>query len=265
MPPQTSAVGAQTLPVPAATLATDAFADPVVDALLDFLAWSLNNDLNTRLAQLPGTSIYAVPNGTLPAGKDFRYAYNPHDRRAPHARLWVPALHVWWDGTSTPWRPGQLQRGIERNINVLYLFDELPGSDPFVMRAGLFTAVDESFAKAAERGGHPSYSYNSKPAGTALDDSTGPFCMWEWEYLGGKGLPRIGIDDPNTSNFGPTVAGKTVPGFAALVRVREIIQPPQPEDPGDVLTDGTVTILQGDLEIMDRTFEPDDGSGALPE
>ncbi|NIV29979.1 MAG: hypothetical protein GWN58_10900, partial [Anaerolineae bacterium] len=57
-----SEVGALTLPL-AAGGPKDPVSDPVVDALLDFLSFSLNADLNPKLASINGYTEQAVPNG----------------------------------------------------------------------------------------------------------------------------------------------------------------------------------------------------------
>ena len=41
--------------------------------------------------------------------------------------------------------------------------------------------------------------------------------------LGGRGLPRIGVDEPNASRIGRKASGRDYPGYAGLIEVRERI------------------------------------------
>ena len=86
---ETSQVGPLTLPIQAG--ATNAkLEDPVVEVLLDYLAWSLNNDLSAKLAQLTGTSSVAVPTANV-------FTFDPFEPRGHSVKRPVPSLFVWWD------------------------------------------------------------------------------------------------------------------------------------------------------------------------
>lgn len=252
----TSPVGALTLPLPAGASQAQ-LADPVVEALLDFLAWTLCHDLDAKLGQLLATGATAVPAAN-------RYSYDPFEARGDRVRRRVPSLFVWWDGQSQPWRPTQLQRGRQREVKALYIFQEHPGHAEMARRSGMFAAVDASWAKAADLGGHPSYSYGGKPAGTLLENSVGDWGSWDWEYLGGRGVQRVGIDDPNTDQLGVHVSGQHFPAFAAVFSVREVIVSSQPVDPTNVTTDSPFATTEGGAPMLDRTLEPTDGQDAEP-
>lgn len=253
---QTSAVGALTLPVPAG-VENAKFDDPALEAILDFLAWSLNNDLSAKLAKLVATSDTAVPSGDT-------YSFDPWAPRGHKVHRPAPSLFLWWDGNSTPWQPTQLQRGTIRQLKALFIFDERADLAETVRRSGMFAAVDKCFAKASDRGYHPSYSYNSKPVGTPVENSVGELNSWDWKYLGGQGVQRIGIDDPNRANVGHRKAGRHYPGFAALFELRELVLPTQPQDPDDVTTDAPFTLTHDGVAVLDHTLEPPDGDEAQP-
>lgn len=255
MTTQTSAVGALTLPYEAARVEA-ALADPVVDALLDFLAWSLCQELDDRLATLNGTSSTAVPTNS-------RYAYNPLEP-TNRVRFRPPALFCWWDGNSTSTQWTMLQRLRTRSVKALYVFQELPSLSAMNQRRGLFNAVDSAFERAADRDGHPLYSYAGKPAGTELSRSVGAD-LWEWSYVGGKGITRVQLGEPLKTVDSPTanrqqMVGRDFPAFAAEFQVRELVELPQPEDSTDVLIDSAFSISHDGVEILDRTMLGTDGT-----
>lgn len=257
---QTSPVGALTLPVPAGD-SQEQFTDPVVAALLDFLAWSLTNDLDSKLANLTATDAAALSI----SAPDNRYPFDPFHPRGHHIKRNIPALYVWWPGDSTVWRPNMTQLGRARDIHALYVVQEMPQYDEMERRVGLMSAVDASWLKAANRGAHPSYSYNSKPNGTPLEDSTGEYSSWEWEYIGGQAIRRVNVDDPNTAHVGGRAQGQSLPGFAAMFRVRELVLFPIMTDPDDVTTDSTFSATHNGADIdFDRVLEAPDGDEALP-
>ncbi len=257
---QTSPVGALTLPVPAGDSQAQ-FSDPVVAALLDFLAWSLNNDLSAKLAQLTALEAVAVEESS----PDNRYPFDPFDERGHFTVRPVPSLYMWWPGQSTVWRPNMTQQARVRDIHALYVANEHSATAEMIRRVGLMSAVDASWHKAAQRGAHPSYSYNSKPAGTPLEDSTGEYASWDWEYIGGQAIRRVNVDDPTTAHVAGRGMGRSLPGFAAVFRVRELVLAPILTDPDDVTTDSTIALTHNGLDIdYDRVLEAPDGDEAQP-
>jgi hypothetical protein len=261
MPSQTSDVGALTLPL-AAGRPKDAIVDPVVEALLDFLSFSLNDALNTKLGSMNGFSEQAVPPGN-------RYAFDPTEPQGHKARFRLPSLFMWWDGKSQWWEWSQLQDARRRFISLLYVFEEPPGRDALELRRGLFAAVDSTLLKAAQRGYHSSYAYNGAAPGTMLINSLGDYGTWAWDYMGGQGIQRIGIGDSNTSNFGmrePTSrdAGRSRPAFAARFMVEELVQAEQKVYPDDLLQDSPADIQHNGAPLLSRVLGAPDGSNAPP-
>ena len=251
---QTSDVGPLELPHPAGVLKAK-LEDPIIETLIDFIAFYLNNDISPKLALLPGTSSVAVPSAN-------KFTFDPLEPRGQRVRRPVPSLFLWWDGNSTRWQYSQLQGGRIRNLNLLYIFDELPALAEMDRRSGLMNAVAASIEKAAEREYHPLYAPNGKPLGTEMSNSIGDLAMWEWSYLGGRGVQRIGIDDQGRGTDIARPAGRHYPGFAAQLMVRELIQPPQPVDPAGVTQDSLMTIENDGVEIMQRVLDAPDGEEA---
>jgi hypothetical protein len=240
MPSYSAPVGGLTLPL-AAGSAQQRIADPIVDALLDFLAWSLGNDLSARLANLTGTSAVAVPTTN-------RFAYDPTSPRGHSVRVPVPALFCWWDGQSQAVDHTTVRRKRTRVVRALYVFDELPHTDQLVVREGLFAAVDASFTKAAHYGHHSSYAYGSAATGTPLVSSVGDPGSWAWRYVGGQGVQRFQIDEASTANVGRRAAGRDWPAFAASFAVEELVAQPTLVDPTDVWPQATVDVRATDLD-----------------
>lgn len=260
MTTEASYVGATLLPLPAGR-PKEKLADPIVEGLLNFLGWCLCNDLDAKLAQLAGTSETASP-------PDNRYAFDPTEPQGHKARFRLPALFVWWDGTSQSKQHTQLQKLRERNVDALYIFQELPSRAALELRSGLFAAVDACFTKAAERGGYPTYSYNGKTPGTTLEESIGDPNTWEWSYVGGQGIRRIGIGDSNAGNFGDrnpsaTSAGQRHPAFAARFLVRELVLMAQP-DSSNLTQDSPVAITHNGALLLTRTLPGPDGQTTPP-
>jgi hypothetical protein len=256
MTTQTSDVGPLLMPLPAGDVG-DKIADTTVEALLDFLAWSLNTELSTKLGNVNGTSNVAVPTNN-------RYAWDPLEP-VNKIKFNVPALFVWWDGKSTHSYYSILQAMRTREIQALYIFQELPGRDAMAHRSGLFNSVDAAFFRAADRESHPSYSYNSAPLGTELSNSVGDLGSWGWDYVGGQGVNRIKIGEQPRPLNNPIEGrqnrvGRDYPGFAAKFLIHELVQTTQPEDPENVTRDSVIQILNDGVEILDRTLTGTDGT-----
>src|SRR5687768_16115427 len=96
MPSTTSAVGGLTLPLTVGG-ANERVADPALDVLSDFLAWSLGNDLNDKLASLSGAPKPAI--GTYNNAPSV-FLFNPEEQagRIVAFERVVPALFVWRSG-----------------------------------------------------------------------------------------------------------------------------------------------------------------------
>lgn len=253
MPSQTSAVGPLPLPIAAGALG-DRIADPAVDALLDFLSYSLNASLNAKLANVAGTSTTAVPTAN-------RFPFNPTDPRGHHVRLPVPSLFVWWDGKSQPFeRMSAIYEYRQRELQVLYVFDELPSMAAMTVRAGLLAAVDATFFKAAERGYDPAYAYGSAAAGQLLQFMAADPDLFSFTYQGGS-PGRFGINAPE----GGADSGRDYPALRGSFLVRERIEQPTMTDE-DVAGDVDLTIRASDgsssqaVDLMQRYLPGPDGS-----
>lgn len=246
MPSETSAVGPLTLPIAAGTVG-DRVADPAVDALLDFLAFYLNESLSDKLANVPGTSAVAVPDAN-------RFPWNPTEPRGHHVRLPVPSLFAWWDGRSQPFEretAAYLYR--QREIHVIYVFDELPAMAALDKRAGLLAAVDAVFFKAADRGYHPDYEYNGVTGQMLAFTATDPD-RFSFTYMGGS-PGRFGIEAPE----GGEKSGRDYPALRGSFLVRERIDGPSLTDPDDMAGDLELGITNDEVPIMTRYLPGSDG------
>jgi hypothetical protein len=255
MPSETSRVGALTLPYTAGASPAEVD-DPFVDGLMSLLAHYVKEALDNRLANVLGAPTDACPVAN-------RFAFDPFEREANYVKRPVPSLFVWWDGNSTVWRPSIVIHGRERTVRAMYIYPELPKESRLTDRRGLFNAVDAAWAKASHRGGHPTWSYNGKPLGTRLDESWGPPWSVEWEWMGGGGVQRIGIDDANTRPTGRKVSGRDYPAFVAMFRVREIVENRTMTDPYDVTRDTQASLYNDDVLVKDGYLTSPDGSEEL--
>jgi hypothetical protein len=270
----TSLVGPLTLPIPAGT-AGQRLVDPAVDYLLAFLGWTLRNTLDAKLATHTGiVATGATPTAVAVANQ---FSYSPLEPRATKVRLPVPSLWLWWDGESVSREWTLCKRIRERQYKALWLFPELPKGTEMQRRQGLYSAADAAFARAAERGRHPLYSYTDTysgtvyPAGMPIAQMLGDRDAFSWEYIGGMAV-RWGIEDADPDAPGSNVAERCRrdwPGLAAKFRVQELIGADVLEDPADVNRDMQVSIYGTDggfdetTWIMDRTLGAPDGSEDL--
>lgn len=254
-PVDNAIVGPLDLPVAAGSL-NAAFADPIVDALADFLGWMLRHDLDAKLAQLTGTSATAVVQATNV------FTFDPFGARAHSVKRPLPALYVWWDGESEPWAVSTVRKGRKRKLQALYIFEEQPARQQMDLRTGLFPAVDAVFSRAADMGGHPDYAYTGNEAGVLLKDSLA-YNNWDWSYLGGTtgAVKRIGIDDPETEvrTKRQRVAAQDYPAFWARFATEELTQP---NASGTLLGDSPLTIVNEGVTVLERELEYDADGGS---
>lgn len=264
MPSESSAVGALTLPL-AAGSTDEVIADPVCAGLADYLAWSLNTDLSARLAQHQAVGDVAVPTGAA-------YDYSPYAPQGHRVKLPVPALFVWTPDQSDVQREWTLvYRVREREVRVLYVWQERPELSQWELRPGMANAVSASLHKAAQRQRHPSYGYGTDPNGTPLYQSLATVGVLAWEMVGAAPA-RIGLGQgpaaPET-NRPRTSKGRDFPCVVAKLKVTERIEHATPADPGDVLGDLTVSIAGSDgetsecIDLFDRVCGSPDGSAEL--
>lgn len=153
-----STVGGVTLPLVAGE-PQEPLADSAVTGLLDFIGWWLRHDLNAKLATLDGKSQDAAPVAN-------RFPYDPGDT---FVRESVPALYLWWPGKSRTVRDTMVYDRRERELTLLYVYDEhtMPGG--MKARAGLLNAVDASLTAAFKKGWHPEYAPPGGSLGQRID------------------------------------------------------------------------------------------------
>jgi hypothetical protein len=168
----TATVGALTLPLPAGTADT-VLADPLLDGMLDYFAFWLNLDLNTKLANMTGQPDEAVP-------AENRHPFNP-DRTL--ARLPRPALYMWRHETPPQIREFSVhQDAILSTVDGLYVFTDLSIPRGANVLAGLGASVIASVAVATQEEAHASYGYSGAPNGTPVTQSLN---VEGWDFQGG--------------------------------------------------------------------------------
>jgi hypothetical protein len=252
-----SVLGATSLPV-AAGASLSHLTDSVVLGLLDYFAFWIKNTLDAKLAVLTPTSSDAVPTAN-------RFPYSPGEY---WVRSSVPALYVWWNGPSRRVADTLVYDRRDREIHVQYIFEELIAPDGVTARAGLMSAVDAALFKACARGRHPSYGYNSSPAGTPLVASLAPESHLAFEYLGGTEgmMSPVPYSNPRPGGEGGGHVIRFYPSLLARVAVMERVGADLPDDPDDVFRDADVTISTNETgdptdvyEILERYLPGFDG------
>jgi hypothetical protein len=234
MPSASSNVGPLTLPL-APGAPDSAVDDPTVSGLADYLRFCIRFDLNAKLANLSGTSADAVPAGNV-------FLWNPLQPgalftrgRGDGAANPFPALYV-WGGRGRMSEQTLVYDAEERDIGLVWLFDELLLPGALVDRSGLRNAVIKSIERAISRRAHPAYSYQGGPTGVPIAVSLG---------LSGRGILLTACDQgmlsPVPSTIGAAQASdqpavRAFPAVMATLQVCERVQAPGPvpADVGDV-------------------------------
>jgi hypothetical protein len=259
-----SAVGALSLPLAAGTT-NSAIADPLISGLLSYLAYCLGAALDTKLANLHGTSSQAVPAANRfpwdPAG----YCVRGREDGAPNP---FPALYVWRQGAGKREAYSTVLTMRRVTVAALYVFDELVLPGALEDRFGLRSAVDAVFHSAASNGFHPSYGHDGAPPGTPIRVSL---------QLAGQGLNYEGGTEglmapvPGQSQaMGRSDDGHVVRAYPTLMgtfTAWEMIGQYQPVDPTNatpgltatVSTNGTGDDADG-LTLLSRILPAPDGS-----
>lgn len=250
----TSTVGALSLPLAAAGAKT-ALSDPTVDLLLAFVGHIWTADIDPKLADWTATGAVSCP-----AAK--RFNYDPKSRRGHKVKFPLPSLFIWWEGKSQTTPHTQLYSYRQRDINLLYLFPELPGQEATDIRSGLFNALDSSLSRWARKCWHPTFTYNGAAAGQTIVEMIADGNQLMIEYVGGTGVPRIGIDDANQARLGARTSGRDHPGFAALFRVAERIDWLEADNAN---VDHAATIKHDGVTVISGTLAAPDGAEEWPE
>jgi len=229
MPTTTSTVGGATLPLPAGAL-NSAIDDPTVSGLAAYLRHWIRSDINAKLANLQGTSPDAVPAANV-------FHWNPLQPSALFTRgagdgaaSPFPALYV-WGGRGKLVEQTTLHHAEEREIGVLWLFDELALPGALVDRYGLRNAVAKALERAISLRYHPTFD-----GGTPIAVSL---------RLSGRGVVLSSCEPGMLSPIPATVgrgeaadqpAVHAYPAVSATLLVWERVEAMQPEsgDVGDV-------------------------------
>jgi len=177
----------------------------------------------------------------------------------------TPALYAWHGGAASESLKysTSVYPAIEREVKVLYVFQELQKPDGLQARHGIYKAIGDIFAKASDRGRHATFGYNGDPLGTPLYRSVG---FLEWRLT--KGEPGWLDSTPggtrNGANGLDRHAQRGFPAYQASFLVVERVGGELPDD-GDALIDASIHINASDgdtqtTDFMDRELEGPDGA-----
>ncbi|MFQ5425416.1 MAG: hypothetical protein ACE5F9_15735 [Phycisphaerae bacterium] len=243
MPLPNGYVGGTQLPVPAGATG-DKFTDPLVEALLDFSATYIKWAIDAKLANLTGTPSDAVPTAN-------RFTFDPLEPRGHSKTLPRPALFVWWGGRSRWLGQTMLYATRVRNVNFMYVFDELPGFDEMDRRSGLMNAIDAAMFQMTVRQVVNTYGYGTAPAGSWINTVLADPNMIEWDWQGAQ-MGRFGIDEgPLAERRAAKRSGRDWPALRGDWQVEERVALQTLSDPADVMNDIAATIYGSDGETTD--------------
>lgn len=249
---ETSTTAGQSLPLTAGA-ALSSLEDPVALGLLDFLAFWLNEALNPQLAVMTGHTATAVPDAN-------RFAYDPQGFWVRNAK---PALYIWWKSdTRAQW--STLKDMSTAAYGFMYVSDEVTapaGSQHF---AGISAAVKRALRTANDRGRHPDYN-SGIPVYRDLD-----IASWNITRMEAGNMVPIPMSSSAPGGGGEGGIVRFFPAVVGDIEVLEVVGPPIPRVPEDVLSDSTFSIRtneSGDVgdtvEILNRVLPGPDGSEQL--
>lgn len=225
---ETSTYGGLTLPLPATPAGR--VRDPIAHALLDYIGFYLNTMLGPQFALL-------YPSTPTPCPSSSRFAYDPKEVWPQNS---IPALYLHWKGArSQTW---SLVR--DREVATYELTWIAPGrNEPggAANTSGIVAVAARVLRQAADRGWHPSYSYNGAPTGEPVHISVG-FQGWELSET----MPGLFRPVPSTKG----ARADYYPALKAQIKTFNIIEAPAPQDPGDALGGSVIGIYtngQGDI------------------
>lgn len=266
MPSDSGLVGALQLPL-AAGSANARFEDPLLDALLAFVAFVLNDSLNAKLAMHTGLKRGSTVCQAVPTGQTF--PFDPTDPQAEKFRLDPPCLFMWWPDDSVltaGTQAGTVHYDVrQRALRLLWMMPELPSTDQFKLRYAMFQAADAALCAASNRGFHRGFSHNNYPLGTPVAECVAPLGTVSWRYVGGRAT-RWGLNDrdPTSSDLAAECKRDWL-CLAGSIAVTERVEHTTPQDPGDVAGELTMAIegcseSLDPIPIMDRYLDAPDGS-----
>jgi len=221
----------------------------VVDGLLAYASFMINK-LSTAVDRIiprdeddPATTPFVM----VPS--DAQFNTNPLEPRHLHTPFPVPSLWLWWPGTSQSFRATAAHRARRRQLRMLYVFDELPDDEFVSARSNLAGLIDSELFRGSDNQWQSGFSYDGGIAGQSLVAQIGAkfglghglsHDMIDWEYMGGRDVPRIGAYDANQEIFADKDSGRDFPGFVGVFEVVEKVD----------LSRGTVTLA----ELQDSVF-----------
>jgi hypothetical protein len=250
----TSLTGGLTLPIPAG-VANSALNDPTVDGLLAYLAHCLRADLDAKLANIGGMSATAIATG----------ATYPWDPDTHFVRKSIPALYLFWPGTSKILDETVSYVRRERPLIACYVYDEHVMPNGLLARAGLLAAVDASFAKAAERGRHATHTPSGSVPGGSVRNALG---LLGWGYDGAqRGEMAAAIPSTSSTPGGPPEGNvkRGYPCLRAQFTVWERIYDDTSQDPADVTRDILANIEMSELDDQNDTLVIQQGYLVAPD
>lgn len=239
----TSYAGNLPLPVPAGA-AFSTLNDPTCVGLLDFFGFYTKLMLDAKLAVLSPTSADACPVAN-------RYPWDPSTH---FVRQSFPALYCWPTRTRPAKPHTMVLSAREREISLLYVFDELVAPAGLSARNGLIAAVDATWCRALDRLSHPTYG---TPAGTSIVRSLD---LLELELI--QSEPGFMASLPGGTNAEHVQRG--YPSLRASLRVVELLTEEELTD-ADLLPDLDATIetteanFYDPLDFMERVLPFPDG------
>ena len=227
--------------------------DPVVETILDFLGFSLQAALNPKLGTVNGMSLEACP-------IDNRFAYDPGDT---FVRNPFPALYVFWPGISRVVPETLVYHRREREITILYVFDEHIQPSSMSARSGLLNAVDAVFTTVLERGFAATYT---PPGGSLGQNILAALSLQRLEYKGAQqGRLEAIVPSEGRQTQGQALANQKrgFPALRARVDVWERVRFDNvpPTAPADLMAD-IQTNEDGDfgntLTVLEREINADE-------
>jgi hypothetical protein len=253
MPTEASSVGSLALPLEVGA-ANTAILDPALSGLLAYFAHWLNYDLNAKLASMAGVADEAVPSGR---------AY-PYDPGAAFSRRDIPALYMWRSAQRNI-HYSLIQDALESELTALWVFSEREVPTSVGAVAGLFHAVNSTFARATMIGRHSTFAPSGLEPGVGIREA---YDLEGIEYLGAESgiifaVPGQRAATQARANGGDGMRQRGYPSVQARWRTIELVRGRSPIDPDDVTRDTRAQLFEDDVLVRDGYLTSPDGSEEL--
>jgi hypothetical protein len=258
---ETAVVGPTTFPVEAGA-ARSSLTDPIALGLAEYLAHWLNTDLNAQLAVMTGHTATAVPSGK-------QYGYDPQGAWVRNtstlgSKTTPAAIYVWWQ-SSADGQWSTLKDSAISTYGFFWVFDELVAHAGSQHLAGIQKQAERVLRRAADRGYHPTYSYDGADLGTPIGVSLG--MQWRFKRLESGAMVPVPATSTAVGGAGEGGITRFIPCVQGQIEVLEIVGQQIPRDPEDVLFDVTLELRTNEagdvtdaVEIMERYLPAPDGS-----